>query len=69
MDQMTGFEAVQQIREYEKGIGEHTPVVCITSLAGQSKVNKQRNKKVVQTCTNSCVTGRNGSPVNQGRNG
>ena len=45
MDQMTGFEAVQQIREYEKGIGEHTPVVCITSLAGQSKVNKQRIKK------------------------
>jgi CheY-like chemotaxis protein len=40
MDQMTGIEAVAQIREFEKGTGKHTPVIGLTSLVGHNTVNE-----------------------------
>eukprot|EP00026_Physarum_polycephalum_P000596 Phypoly_transcript_00597.p1 GENE.Phypoly_transcript_00597~~Phypoly_transcript_00597.p1 ORF type:complete len:1275 (+),score=264.33 Phypoly_transcript_00597:342-3827(+) len=41
MDQMTGIEAVAQIREHEKTTGKRTPVIGLTSLVGNNTLQEE----------------------------
>lgn len=46
MDQMTGIEAVKQMREYEKITGKRTPVIGLTSLVGDNTVRHKPTPRI-----------------------